>query len=108
MSLSLSKREDNRQRWRERIQVWKQSGLTQKEFCEQHHVGLSTFQRWRRKLAIQEKPKGSAAVSFLPVGVVGSSESGLTVLLNNRLRIEVSTGFDASTLKQVIEVLQGR
>jgi hypothetical protein len=42
------------------------------------------------------------------VGVVGSSESGLTVLVNNRLRIEVSTGFDASTLKQVIEVLQSR
>ena len=106
MNPSLTKREINRQRWRERVQAWKQSGLSQKVFCEQHHLGLSTFQRWRRKFMAQEKPKGSSAVSFLPIGVVGPSDSGLTVLVNDQLRIEVSTGFDASTLKQVIGVLQ--
>ncbi len=106
MSSRLSKREDNHQRWRERIQAWKQSGLIQKEFCEQHQVGLSTFQRWRRILAVEVKPKESAAVSFLPVGVVCSGDSGLTVLVNDQLRIEIYTGFDANTLKQVIGVLQ--
>lgn len=106
MSSMLTKREDKHQRWRERIQAWKQSGLTQKEFCEHHHLGLSTFQRWRRILAVEVKPKESAAVSFLPVGVVCSGDSGLTVLVNDQLRIEVSTGFDTSTLKRVIGVLQ--
>jgi hypothetical protein len=106
MSSSLSKREINRQRWRECIQAWKQSGLTQKVFCSEHHLGLSTFQRWRRKLMAQEKSNGTAAVSFLPVSVMGPSDSGLTLLINDQLRIEISTSFDANTLKQVIGIVQ--
>ena len=106
MSLNLSKKEGSRQRWGGHIQTRKQSGLAQKEFSEQRHVGLSTFQRWHRKLTTQEKAKGPAVVSFLSVGVVGPGDSGITVLVDDRLRIEISTGFDANTLKQVIVVLQ--
>jgi hypothetical protein len=106
MSSSLSKREVNRQRWVEHIQAWKQSSQSQKVFCEQHHLGLSSFQRWRRKLIAQEKSNGTAAVSFLPVSVMGPSDSGLTLLINDQLRIEISTSFDANTLKQVIGIVQ--
>jgi len=45
MSSILSKREVNRQHWSERIQHWKRSGLTQRAFCEQHQLGLASFQR---------------------------------------------------------------
>ena len=47
MISSLSKREINRQRWLERIRAWEQSGLTQKAFCEQRHLGLASLQRNR-------------------------------------------------------------
>ena len=39
MNPSLAKREANRQRWFDRIETWKQSGLTQKAFCEQQQLG---------------------------------------------------------------------
>ena len=48
MASSLPKRAINRQRWLERIRAWEESGLTQKAFCEQHHLGLASLQRWRR------------------------------------------------------------
>ena len=35
MNPSQTKREINRQYWFVRIEAWKQSGLTQKAFCEQ-------------------------------------------------------------------------
>jgi hypothetical protein len=37
---------------------------------------------------------------------MGPSDSGLTLLINDQLRIEISTSFDANTLKQVIGVVQ--
>jgi hypothetical protein len=35
MNPSLTKQEISRQCWFDRIDAWKQSGLTQKAFCEQ-------------------------------------------------------------------------
>ena len=106
MNWSLSKRENNRQRWLKRIMDWQQSGLSQKAYCEQHHLGLASFQRWRHIFMTEEKSNESPSMTFLPVNVVESKASSLTVLINENLRLEIPAGFDPTTLKQVIQVLQ--
>jgi len=106
MSSSLSKRETNRQRWFGHIQGWKRSGLTQKAFCEQHQLGLASFQRWRRILMTEGKPEKSSAVTFLPVDVTTPRPPSLTLLVNDHLRIEIPVGFDPVMLKQVAQTIQ--
>jgi hypothetical protein len=106
MSSSLSKREINRQRWYERIEDWKQSGLTQKGFCERHHLGLASFQRWRRIFMREGQTGELCSVSFLPVHVTAPKACSLTLRINDTLCIEVPAGFDPVTLKQVVQVLQ--
>jgi hypothetical protein len=106
MTSSLSKREINRQRWRERIQAWEQSGLTQKAFCEQHHLGLASLQRWRRLLKMEQASSSPAPVAFLPVSVKEMRPWNLTVVVNDTLRIEIAAGFDPRALRQIIEVLR--
>jgi len=106
MNQSLSKREINRQRWLERIQAWKRSGQTQRAFCQQQHLGLASFQRWRRKLRVEKKPEESSTITFLPVSVKNAHASNLTLQINDHLRIEIPSGFDPNTLRQVIDVLQ--
>jgi hypothetical protein len=106
MKPSLSKREINRQRWLERITDWQQCGHSQKAYCEQHHLGLASFQRWRRIFMTQEKSKDMPAVAFLPVNLVEPSAPSLTVQVNDNLRLEISAGFDPTTLKRVIQILQ--
>ena len=103
---SLSKRVANRQRWFDRIQHWKQSGLTQKAFCEQQQLGLGSFQRWRGIFMRGEKPEASSAVSFLPVNVTLAPASSLALLIDDHLRIEIPAGFDPVILKQVVQALQ--
>ena len=105
MSSSLSKREIDRQRWSERIQNWKRSGLTQKAFCERHQLGLASFQRWRRIFMTEAKPAESSAVSFLPVKLTLPKASSLTLLVDD-LRIEIPVGFDPVTLTQVVQAIQ--
>ena len=105
MNQSLTKREANRQHWFDRIETWKQSGLTQKAFCEQQQLGLGSFQRWRGIFMRGEKPEASSAVSFLPVNVTVDKASSLALLIDDQLRIEIPAGFDPVTLKQVIQAL---
>lgn len=106
MKPSLSKRESNRQRWLERITDWQQSDLSQKAYCEQHHLGLASFRRWHRIFMMQKRAKDTPSVSFLPVNLVEPSASSLTLRVNEHLTLEIPTGFDPNTLKQVIQVLQ--
>ncbi|MES9900573.1 MAG: hypothetical protein ABW148_16330 [Sedimenticola sp.] len=106
MKKSLSKRAANRQRWYERAQTWKQSGLSQKVFCEQNHLGLASFQRWCRIFMSEEQVKETPPVTFLPVNVMEPRASSLTLRINDHLRIEISQDFDPVTLKQVLQVLQ--
>ena len=103
---SLSKRAANRQRWFDRIEAWKQSGLTQKEFCEQQQLRLGSFQRWRGIFMRGEKPEVSSAVSFLPLNVTAAPASSLALLIDDHLRIEIPAGFDPVTLKQVVQALR--
>ena len=106
MNPSLTKREANRQHWFDRIETWKQSGLTQKAFCEQQQLRLGSFQRWRGIFMRGERPEASSAVSFLPVNVTAAPASSLALRIDDHLRIEIPAGFDPVTLKQVVQALQ--
>ena len=106
MNTSLSKRENNRQRWFKRITDWQQSELSQKAYCERHHLGLASFQRWRRLFMQEEVEKDPAPVTFLPINLKETHRAALTIRIDERLCIEVPTGFDPNTLQQVIQVLQ--
>lgn len=106
MSLSVTKREINRQRWFKCIQDWKRSGLTQRVFCEQQRLGLASFQRWRGIFMTEGKPAESSAVTFLPVNVTTPKVPSLSLRVNDHLRIEIPVGFDPVTLKQAVQVIQ--
>jgi len=43
---------------RKTIQQWKESGLTQKAFCQQSDLNVNTLHYWIRQLKDEAKPKG--------------------------------------------------
>jgi hypothetical protein len=49
--------------WDKRIAQWRDSGLSQRLFCETQGLALSTFQWWRKRLAEGR----SAQPRFLPI-----------------------------------------
>jgi len=106
MSSSLSKREVTRQRWSERVEHWKRSDLTQKEFCEQHQIGFASFQRWRGIFAKEGRQKATPT-TFLPISIIPSTNApSLALCLGEDLRIEIPVGFDPVLLKQVVHTLR--
>ena len=101
-----SKRAANRQHWLEQIQHWQRSGLTQVAYCEQHHLGLKSFQRWHGKFKQERKPQTSSSTTFLPVNITAAKAPSLALLFGDDLRIEIPAGFDPATLKQLVQVLR--
>lgn len=76
--------------WIKRVSEWRGSGQTQKAFCAQRGLPLSTFQWWRAKLSRGLKAK--AAVSFMPVRVdAGAPERdcAIEVELRSRTRLRL-------------------
>ncbi len=106
MGSSLSKREINRQRWRERINAWKRSGQSQKAFCEHQQLGLASFRRWCGIFKAEAASDKPAPIGLLPVRVTAAKPAPLTVVLDDDLRIEIPPGFDPHALRQLVRVLR--
>lgn len=82
--------EGKRARWIKRVSEWRGSGQTQKAFCAQRALPLSTFQWWRAKLSRGSKAR--AAVSFVPVSVdarSGVGDCAIEVELRSRTRLRL-------------------
>jgi hypothetical protein len=95
------------------VGAYQASGLSRVEFCRQQGLSLATLARYRK----QQRQQGKAATGkrWLAVEVCGVSvavgsetDSGLAVALRGGRRIEVGRGFDAPTLVQLLDVLEGR
>jgi hypothetical protein len=83
------------------------SGLTREAFCLQRDVALSTLCRYLTRYR-RQKADTMASPRFVQVEVTAptSGSSTLTVLLRGGRRIEVSSGFDTGTLRELLSVLE--
>jgi hypothetical protein len=88
------------------------SGLNRSEFCRQKGLTWGVLNRYLRRL--QAGGRGGASRGRLipvelaghPLGPERSGSCGLAVVLGKGRRIAVSTGFDAVTLRRLVQVLE--
>ncbi len=101
--------------WQAHVSAWRRSGLTQREYSKRQGLSEWSFSSWKRRLA----KRNPDSVSFLPVvmrgqDVVGSagfalgSRPSLTLIVEDRYRLEVGDGFSSETLARLLAVLGRR
>jgi hypothetical protein len=103
--------------WTGVLSECEKSGLSLPAFSRANNVRYETLRRWRAKLAGHKKPTAelppSGFVELLPAAMGGQSRHetgagcGVRVLLANGIRIELASGFDASTLSRAALALGG-
>jgi transposase len=108
--------ETGRQRWTERVEQWKQSGLTAREFAEQAGLNAGTLSYWKWRLSRSpveassprtgrkrhvRKPK---LVELTPVAL---SDDRVELELSNGHRLRVPSRFDARALARLISIVAG-
>ena len=92
------------------------SGLRRREFCAQQDLTVSTLDAYRkrfgRRTGAKAESKTAAQSRWVAVELrggrptSGGGRSGLALALANGRRIEISPGFDAGTLRQLVRVLE--
>jgi hypothetical protein len=88
--------------------AWQESEMTQAAYCEHNDLNLKTFAYWRHRLK-----NGSRAVKLVQIAApqanpMHNTFGSLKLIVDGRFAIEVSDGFDPSTLARIVEVVQGR
>jgi hypothetical protein len=96
-----------RQYWKEHIERWCNSGMTQKDYCQDNGLKWSTFHYWKQRLQEKPSPLSIVQVSLAPVG--GSNDvqdwHGLVLLIGDRYKVQVGDEFNAATLARLVQTL---
>ena len=117
------------QLWRERIEAWSGSGMTQVKFCLLHGIALASFSRWKSELVKRDRDLAStaAAESFHPGSpeALGWTElslpstrtaraeawpdaSGFEIVLPRGWSVRMGPQFEAEPLRRLLSVLEER
>jgi hypothetical protein len=79
--------------WDGRITQWERSGQTQRAFCAERGLVLSTFQWWRARAKRREAAK--AVAPFLPIAMHAVSVVEVELRSRTRIRFEGEAALQA-------------
>ena len=93
--------------WEQQVKGWRNSGLTQDQYCREHGLKKTTFFYWRRKLDQTPRKNSLVPVSITSQEVLPANPvpSGVSLKLRGCL-IQVDKGFDQKTLLELVQVLR--
>ena len=101
--------EQKRIYWKQHIESWQETGLTQTEYCRRNNLKHHQLVYWKKRFL-----KTETDVSFVPLKFedlldipAQADQASLYLVINNHLKIEIRVGFDAQLLRQLIFALRG-
>jgi len=116
--------------WRDHITRWRESGLSQADYCRQRGLKPSRFTYWKKRVAGNSHSPGAKVLGArssgtpvtlvrLPVGVEEAKQTAkvsasrqapaktaLELRVGNDYRIIIQNDFDAGVLKNLIQTLK--
>ena len=100
--------EQKRAYWKQHIESWQQTGLTQIEYCRRHDLKHHQMVYWKKRFL-----KTETAVTFAALQLddlldipVQAQRASLCLIINDQFKVEIRSGFDAQLLRQLIFALQ--
>ena len=101
--------------WREQVSSWQRSGLSIRQYCQQHQLNEPNFYAWRRELARRDELAGAPAtpaprvkpssVAWMPVTVDASGQPVVEVQLPTGAILRVPGGVESTTLERILTAL---
>jgi hypothetical protein len=100
--------EQSRTYWKQHIENWRSSGLTQADYCRQHELKDYKFTYWKKRCI-----PADSAITFVPLKIRRSlpassdpGSSSLRLIMDKDLAIEIRPDFDPRLLRRLIATLR--
>jgi hypothetical protein len=102
--------EQKRSYWKQHIDSWQETGLTQAEYWRRHNLKHHQLVYWKKRFLRTETD-----VTFVPLKLDDllmdrppqPDRQSLCLEINNRFKVKIRAGFDAQLLRQLIFALPG-
>ena len=89
--------------WNRRRKAFQKSGLTRRAFCAKNRLKLSTLDYWFSRIRDVERSQGLVELKAQAIPTVMSC---VEIVVADRYRIEIRSGFDVQLFGEVIKALE--
>ena len=96
--------------WRRHVDAWRESGLSQADYCRQQGLNHKTFSVWTRRVQVDLSMDKNVPLGLLPVQVeppasVASTQASMTLRLVHGAQLELSTAVSPRWLAELLRCL---
>ena len=96
--------------WRRHVEAWRESGLSQADYCRQQNLNPKTFSLWTRRVQdnlslSMGSPLELIAVQVAPSAPVASTPASVMLRLANGVQLELSTAASPGWLAELLRCL---
>jgi len=105
ISASGSDPRQKRRYWMDHVKAWKDSNLSQAEYCRRQDLKAHRLCYWVNKKSA--KPNHSLALVEIPLQKMPArSDTTLKLTIDNHYQIEIADHFSSETLEQILLTLR--
>ena len=97
---------EKRRYWKQHIDTWRNSGLTQVGYCRKHDLSRYRFQYWKKRFHPTEPSASFIEIPLSPNLQQGHPPQRLCLVVGGRFQIAIERDFDPVALKQLLGVLE--
>jgi len=93
--------------WEQRLQAWKASGKTLKDWSKENGFKYTTSYSWKERLlgTKKKKPSQQKPIGFYELGDEPKNTPGIIIEVNG-IQLHIEQQFDSKTLLQCLKVIK--
>jgi hypothetical protein len=96
--------------WQRHVEAWRESGLSQANYCQQQGLNRKTFSVWTRRVQGDLSLNKDTPLELLPVqlelsALVASTPTSVMLRLANGVQLELSTAVSPGWLAELLRCL---
>ena len=101
--------------WKEQLRQWRQSGLSQAEFCRRNGLTTQQLSKWKIKLRNSHKPesiskskssKSSDTDRFVEVRLTDHIQQSYQISLANGRSLQIPNNYDVQVISELITIME--
>jgi len=105
-NLQLLGKNRRMEEWSQRVTECRSSGLTVRNWCEQHGINEKTYYYWQRRIWDSMNKSRSSRFVQIPAEAVSVGQNTAVRIRINGAEAEICAGTDATTIEAVCRALR--